>query len=588
MNNDIENRFMEQCINHCKGMMDYISNLKDKKKIEPEVADILQLIYILDYAKEVVGKKRVNKFINSTIFSDFNLSYFLKEWFIIDFYDIKEKICFLVKKIEGGGLFNKEYNLSLDKISNKVSVLWDELRFNQKKNHFLQQKLRKDQERKYELIGSKLDLARRKLVKTLVDHPNFDKTNMPKEQIRALCLAYTNACQNNCRHCMASRPIKKSFNFDNSKIDEILSTSSEYGIEILLFTGGEPFLALDKMTYTIENSKASQIFITTSGRFAVDNIKGGKTDKIVSRIWDAFCNNKNEKKLGLGLQISVDVFHQEIKRKEDDALKENSPLINVANLIEIVFKYYPNIKIILMSVRSGHKNSILRYLFDELERRGIEVIDKDETLLLYDQLICSPPTKGPEILQMEIDFKFNDRILRVCCGAQLITRIGKASLLLPWESMNSAYTLEDFMQMKEVDKLALESNMLLIERDGNVYLGGSLAGIWTLGNIENKKLSEIIDYVSFDPLVVAINNDLGQLVKWALEVDPLLGKRISSHPTGMEVLHKTLEDPAMRLYLTKRILLEKDWYSTDIIRDILPNVSLSQLKREYIQQMSCS
>jgi len=576
---DVEIRFIEQCLNHCKGMIQQVSISIDKGEIEPETATILQLIYILDYAKEFVGPSRGEEFLKSDILSRFQPMIFYKEW---DFDDINKKINFIIEKIaknENQFKFEKKIaRINRDRLVEDLIDLWPKFNYADKTSS--KKRIRLDLKKKYDSIGSDIDRSRRSLVRKLIDHPKFKEVTK-YEKIFSLCLAYNNACLNKCRHCMARRPMKKRFLFDKTKIDSILSAASKYGIEILLFTGGEPFLSLDEMTYTIEHGDFSQIFITTSGNFAVDTKKGGQTDITVGKIWSAFCSNKNNRKLGIGLQISLDKFHQEIFRNKDDTLRENSSLFKIANLMEVIFRDYHWIRITLMSVRCGKQNSILKYLINELERRKIECVGKEDVLSLYDLLIGEAPQKGPEILQTEIEFKFDDKKIKVYCGAQLISRVGEAVLLPLWESMDSAYTLEDFEQMKEPDKLALESNMLLTEGDGNVYLGGSLAGIWALSNLENEDMFRIIECATFDPLVYAINNHFGQLVRWAKEVDPSLEHRISSHPTGMEVLNKILDDAYMRLYLTKRAMIEGG-YPTEIMEELGLKVSLSNLKNEYL------
>ena len=580
---DIESRFMDQCLNHCRGMISYISNLEQKGEIRSDSADILKIVYLLDYAIENVGSSRMKKFLMSDDFTYFQPLTFLNEW---DFKDTKKKIDFLIEKI----LNNKnqfkfaEKIVEADKneIIRDVSILWSELKFDGIEKALFREQIKENAKRIYNSIGSDIDKERRHLVRRVVDHSNFNKDDVHQEKIGVLCLAYTNVCKNKCRHCMAYRPMSGSFSFGNSLIDSVLDATYKHGTQFMLFTGGEPFLALDEVTYTIKHSNASQIFITTSGDFAVDSEKNGQTDKTVGKIWDAFCSNKSEKKMGLGVQISMDDFHQEILLSKDDSLRENSSLVRIANLMEVIFRAYPEIRITLMSVRSGVKYSILSYLFNELERRGIDVIDRDEVLVFYSQLISEPAQKGPEILQMEISLKYNDKEIKIYCGAQLISRISGALLLAPWELMDAAHTLKDFEQMKNVDQLAMESNMILIERDGNVYLGGSLAGVWALGNLGEEQLSQIIKYSSFDPLVVAINNDFGQLIHWAKEINPSIESQISSHPTGMEVMNKVFSEPAMRLYLTKRVIIEGNSFPKNLLKDVGLNVSSSDLKDEYI------
>jgi len=575
---DVESRFMEQCIDHCTGMIRYLAKLEKKGEINQGISKILQIIYILDYSKKIVGPSRSKKFLQSNIFSTLNPILFFDNWKLDDEFD--NKFVYVLNKIKESGFKDKNIFDSIDEKNLDFVNLrqqWRKFSLDLKERDEINKKIDKDMIFQYRLIDSDVDRERRELVRKIVDYVNTHGNIIKETRIGALIFAYTKKCRNKCRHCMIRKPNCEPFVLTKERIKEVLDASYDYGILAVDSSGGEPLLALDSVLFVVENAKMPQIFITTSA-----NVVGRREqlEEVVDKIWTAF--SKNNLNRYLAVQISLDKFHQEVIRKKDDTLRENAPLILVADMLEILFRKYPEIRVNIFTLRS-EKEYIFKYLLRELERRDIKIVDMEEAFRLWKKLTGEIPEKGMDILQIVLKFKVDMRIVEVHCGVQSVSKLVYANALAPWEYLGSPYSFDDFKEMKEADKLWMESNMLFVEADGNVFLGGHLEGAWSLGCLAEESMSRIIDSARFDPIVYYINHNFGQIVRWVEELEPNIRDELNEHPTGMSVMNRVLGDAAIRLYLTKKILLfEKGkLYPKELFESLNIEDNVETLKKEY-------
>lgn len=114
--------------------------------------------------------------------------------------------------------------------------------------------------------------------------------------IKKLCLQVTRNCTLECEHCLRGDRENKFMSFET--IANILRDVDE--IDELLFTGGEPLLAIDQILKTIEiiknnNIKVSKITIMTNGTILNKSVR------------DAIRRLSNIAELSL--ELSSDVFH---------------------------------------------------------------------------------------------------------------------------------------------------------------------------------------------------------------------------------------------------------------------------------------
>ena len=568
-NDDIEERFIEQCLDHCENMIDYLTKHVKEDKIDSNTSKILQIIYILDYTKKFVGPKRANSYLNSEIFSD------LKPVVFYEFWDFNEDFKNKVEKI-----VSKTHYISSPFDYEDLKQKWKKLCLDIKERDKINKKVDKDMVFQYNLIGSDVDRERRDLVRKIVDFEKTHNGTIKESKLGALIFAFTKKCHNKCRHCMIRKPNCEPFVLTKEKIKEALDAAYDYGIMACDCSGGEPLLEADNVFFTFENSKMPQTFVTNSANVATNR---DRLEEIAQGIWNAYIKNKTNRQIAI--QISLDKFHQEVIRKIDDTLKENSPLIRAADFIEILFRKYPEIHVNFFTLRSKNEY-ILKYLLKELERRNIKIVDKDEAFWLWHELTGKIPEKGMDILQILLKFKVNERIAEVHCGVQSISELVYANALCPWEYLGSPYSFDDFKDMKEADKLWMESDMLFLEADGNVFLGGHLEGAWSLGTLAEESMERIIDSARFDPLVYYINFNFGPIVKWAEELEPNIRKELHSYPTGMSIMHRLFGDAAMRLYLTKRIILEETGklYPQELVEKLDISNNIEDLKNEYFSK----
>lgn len=565
-NDDLETRFMEQCLDHCECMIGYLSNHEEEGKIEPMISKILQTIYILDYAVKLVGSKRANSFISAKFFSKLKLEDIYDNWNFND--DFKTKFDIVLSKTQS---VVPPFNY------NDVEKKWKSICLNIKERDIIKEKVDEDMVFQYKLIGSNVDCERRNLVRKIVDYEKTHENSIKEVKMGALIFAFTKKCRNKCRHCMIRKPNCEPFVLTKEKIKEAIDASYDYGIIACDCSGGEPLLEPEDVFFTFENSKIPQIFITSSA-----NVAGNRDqlEKIVGNIWNAYSKNKEARQIAI--QISLDKFHQEIILKDDGNLRENSPLIKVADMIEIILRKYPEINVNIFTLRSKNEFT-LKYLLRELSRRDIKITDEDEAFWLWHELSAKVPEKGMDILQILLRFEVDGRIAEVHCGVQSLSELVYANALCPWEYLGSPFSFDDFKDMKEADRLWMESDMLFLEADGNVFLGGHLEGAWSLGTLAEESMERIIDSARLDPLVYYINLNFGQIVKWAEELEPNIRNELNSNPTGMSIMHRLFGDAAMRLYLTKRVILRESekLYPLELVGSLNINKNIEDLKQEY-------
>jgi hypothetical protein len=561
-NEDIEERFIEQSIDHCQGMIDYITDVEKKGKLSSEIAKILQAIYILDYAKKYVGSSRAQNFFNFEIFREFTPEKHYENW---DYnQDLKTKI----EEVTDNQI---EFNYE------EIKAIWKELFLDINQPDKIIKKINADMIYQYKLIGSEIDRDRRNLVRKIADYEKNNQGTVPEIRPGALIFAFTKKCRNFCRHCMIRKSNIEPFVLTHEKIKEALDTACEYGIMACDCSGGEPLLEPQDVFYTFENCNMSQTFVTNSANVAANR---EKLEEIVKGIWDSYQKNKENRQIAI--QISIDKFHAEILRKKDDTLRENSPLMRTVDQIEIIFKKYPEINVNFFTLRSKNEY-VLKYLFRELERRDIQIVDEGEAFWLWHELTGKVPEKGMDILQILLKFKYNDQIKEVHCGVQSISELVYANALCPWEYLGSSYSFDDFKEMKEADKLWMESDMLFLEADGNIFLGGHLEGAWSLGTLAEESMARIIDSFRCDPLIYYINKNFGKIVVWAEELEPAIRNELHLNPTGMSIMHRIFGDAAMRLYLTKRIILEEteSIYPKELVEILNIKENIDDIKNEY-------
>lgn len=586
---DLEERFMNQCLLNIQAAVGFINQKVKTGSVLPAIGSISTILYISEFIKQAVGPSRQEAFISIDELSKFHLDTF-RDIYKTDI--LKDKIGIVVSEIKNNRNYSnwfKEAASLLDNFLEDFDVLthteeaWKKLGLDRNAKDAQGKRLLEEAERFYSLIGSKVDLERRRLIEKLASNPDYILREDRKVKFDLLGIGLGRPCGKKCRHCF--NILTHQDRLSEKVLDEIFRIGSKIGITRILVTGYEPFLNLEKIIYLVRHTKAEYIHITTNANFAVDNEKGGQTEQIVNRVWNSYRRNPGVRKKGLYIGISMDQFHQEIIRKEDESLMENIPISRVANLIEIIFRKFPDIFLGIFGTKSEIDETFV-YLLEELSKRGINPVSESSTYSVHRRVVKIKQSKESAVKEWghkkEVRFKGKYGERKIVYKAQPLIRGGHALTLNSWEYLHSVYTLQDYTS---IDKYpALETGIIYINSDGHIYQGSDFEDVWSVGKIGEDNLENIIRQLERDPLARAINKNFGKVVTLAIEVDSRLKGRISLNPDGREVMIKIIKDPAMRLYLTKRLIWE-EWQEglcpEEVVKDLGLNIPLERLKEEY-------
>lgn len=124
-----------------------------------------------------------------------------------------------------------------------------------------------------------------------------------------LAIEVTQRCNLNCDHCL--RGCSRNKNISYEVIDKILDNYAH--ISSILFTGGEPTLNVEAISYTIDQIKKRGISV---GCFYVVTNGVQFSKELVWKLLEfyAYCSEKDF----CGLCISVDEFHQNLSQEAYD------------------------------------------------------------------------------------------------------------------------------------------------------------------------------------------------------------------------------------------------------------------------------
>ncbi len=373
-----------------------------------------------------------------------------------------------------------------------------------------------------------------------------------------IAIVPTERCINNCRFCLI--PWKPSLeernvkNVDFKKIaDKVIEFAYKNGL-VITVTGGEPFLEIEKLKYIIRKAK-TPVEITTSAAFA-RNLKDA--EKILNEIYQESKKNRN-KYFKMILQLSLDAFHQEVYL-ENNELKENVPLKNIANVLQLLQEKFLDMYSCLLTKYTTYYDPII-YLIDELKKRGYEVeitnkIFSDKFLVSVYNLDENKFIYKPALIRATLKFK-NGKGRDVLILYSMVENIGRASLLYDFEIPWFKKRVEDLIKLKSKEKFKLLG--LEVSDDGNVYPSAHVVYTFPLGNLLRDNLDDIVKDLMYDPLIIAMYENPNKIVKFALEVEPKILNELKNSSSPLVLIYKILENPLLRYYLTKRLILDMDY-----------------------------
>lgn len=245
---------------------------------------------------------------------------------------------------------------------------------------------------------------------------------------------------------------------------------------------------------------------------------------------------------------------------ENNELKENVPLKNIANVLQLLQEKFLDMYSCLLTKYTTYYDPII-YLIDELKKRGYEVeitnkIFSDKFLVSVYNLDENKFIYKPALIRATLKFK-NGKGRDVLILYSMVENIGRASLLYDFEIPWFKKRVEDLIKLKSKEKFKLLG--LEVSDDGNVYPSAHVVYTFPLGNLLRDNLDDIVKDLMYDPLIIAMYENPNKIVKFALEVEPKILNELKNSSSPLVLIYKILENPLLRYYLTKRLILDMDY-----------------------------
>ena len=562
---DLEGRFLDKVLTFLINRLAKIQEVIDSGELREDYGKLLMVLYVYVYIEKYAWK-----------YKDYILDFFEKftgwdfkayeEFFNLkgSFEERVEWFCYRFSRNEGIPI-HKEVLREI------ILEKWKEL--NLERDFNIERELKRIEERKKKIYFNFIEFEkRRKMIINLIK--KYKKRIDLK--FYNIAIVPTEKCMNNCRFCLI--PWKPSLDERNVKdidFEKIAKKVIEFAYKnglVITITGGEPFLEIDKVKYIIRNAK-TPVELTTSAAFARD-INVAK--KYLEEIYKEAKRNRN-RYFRLILQISLDAFHQEVYLK-DGELVENIPLSCVANVLQLLQEEFIDLYACLLTKYTTYYDPIV-YLLDELKRRGYDVYLTDKVysnkfLVSVYNLKENKFENKPALLRAYLKFK-NGKGRDVLVLYSMVENIGRASLLYDFEIPWFKKRVEELVKGKSSETFKLLG--LEVSDDGYVYPSAHVVYTFPLGNLMEDDLEDIVKDLSYDPLIIAMYKDPNKIVKFALEVEPRMINELKNSSSPLVVIYKILENPLLRYYITKRLILDMDY--PDEIKVKIGEVSF--LKAEY-------
>jgi organic radical activating enzyme len=514
-----------------------IQEAVDKKGVGEGQGFLLMVLYIFQFIEN--ESYLVDKILDCLSFTGWPLKRFLP---LLDKNSLDEKIKSAIY------IYNEIYKNSklAESDASFILTIYNELNLQKDRKDELEGIVEKAK-RNYSRIGIGYDLERRRLIKSLAEE-NGRRVKLNLNNIAAIP---TELCPNSCCFCLS--PWKADVSERGGRadkdylelMDKIIRFAEDKKITLTI-TGGEPFLELERTLYLLKNS-STRIEATTSGIWADEE---QKTEGILEKI------NEAVKDKNFILQMSLDAFHQEIIVK-DGILSENVPLNNIADIIEISQKKFPNIMLCLLLKYTRYHDPFVR-LLKKLEERGFKwsLNDKyfDPRLTVpaagADGNLVMKPALQKAFLKLENTHPQSKPIFLMYTQ---IERIGKAVLLEDFEFPVHKERLQRFLNEKDSSEKFPLSN-IEVSDDGNVYPEAYSLYSWSLGNIWETSLNEICKFAEYDPLIIALAEEPAKIRDIAFRLKPELYDDVKGLSSPMTAVYKMLEEPEMRLKITEELI----------------------------------
>lgn len=584
-NESLEDRFVKSKWIFLTKKLSRIQEMIDFEVVNQNVGFLLTILFILHFIEKEVGLKYINRILDRLSSTGLQLNLFLPALKQVNFEDRIKHLIQIYTKNYGGR------ELSQTDLTESVLKAWNDFDLHKNWNEE-EKRLIEHTKKLYRLIGSKPDKERRELIETLASKGG---RKVPLK-LHNIGIVPTEICPNYCRFCLT--PWKSSLeerigrNWDEKEVqknfDQIIEFAADKNLTLTI-TGGEPFLEVERVLYIIRNAK-TPVEVSTSGMWAKDLIEA---EDILSKIESEIKRReiKAHDKFDFVLQVSLDAFHQEIKLQSDGSLKENVPLSAIINIIELTQSKFTNIKVCLLTKYTSYPDPLARLLL-ELRKKGWNWIFVRK---YYDSRLKVPIMNRENKIVMKTALQkafltlnrmipmgaFKGKPIFVLYGQ--IENIGRATLLESFEFPIHQARRDDFI-WDEDSREQFPLSGLEVSDDWSVYPEAYSLFSWSLGNIQEINLWEIYRIAEYDPLFIAMAEAPVKIKNFALEIEPKIMKEFKSASSPMAIVYKILENPWMRLYITKRLIIEDPSYSNELRKELGLNISLEKLKEEYFNQ----
>jgi len=581
----------------------YISNkyaqltkLLEKERLDTQAIRIFLIFYLVYYLKTQVSHLYHEEFFRYFEIPRIDKKFFLKLTKIKDDREILYIIC------EDEGASKRKDELA-GLILKRETGLLDRLGLSQDSIRKKQKELSRISRREYELMYGDADKRRRELLWRYFQFCNFYNKKISPKYLKPkfFILALTYLCGKNCRHCQLV--YRKSQNqaddstTQNQRWLRYLDITKTMGINEIALTGGEIIKwAREELLFIIKNAvHADFIQFNTNASFAY-SIEAAK--EVLDEVWQARMNRPSDaQNLKLQICISPDWFHQEVLASSDGTLYERVPLKNVANLIQAIIEYYPDINILIASNLNPNQMNLLSSLKDELESRGYsfnlyanEFVPQrvEEFGSLQGELYKEGALRDARIVFFKME---GDQIQQVNVVAAIffdyINAIGWSELLDSFEFGYIEGLTEAYFNGRVKLSTSPQQESIVIDRDGNVNFENNLyLRNWAVSNLERDSLENISTLINIDPLLYLGDDYINEFVDIAAEVlEEEVLQKIKIAPNPVIVRYRLLRSPAMRLYITQCYFQKKYQGDENALTLLGLDRDIESLKAEYRELM---
>lgn len=519
----------------------------DRQGINQDIAFLTMMLYVQDFIAREVGREYAEDIYSALAFTGWPFEAYSPLMEAGSLEDKAGKASELFVELEKDRIRRE----AQDYIRKEVMRTWGSLGLYSRSNWpALADALVEEKKKLYRRIGSDADLERRRLIKRLAEEGG----KKAELQLLNVGIVPTELCPSQCRFCLAPWKSRADERLGRALSDEEFKRMADDAIGfakkrglIITLTGGEPVLEMERVLHIISRAE-TRVELTTSGHWA-------GSGESVRRVLDALekaVKDNSSKDFSFSIQLSVDHFHQEVKRGVKGELREGIPVENLANIVEAVLTDY-DLELCLLPKYTRYEDPLV-YLFQELEKRGLRprISRKffDPRLRVSVQGKDGALVDKPALLKAYIGFESTDKEIFLLYTA--VEGIGGAKMLEPFEFPAFKARTKEFLE-KEESQERFPIIGLEVSDDGNVYPGAHALYSWCLGNLRDTSLEEIARLMEYDPLVIALAENPAAIKNEALKINPGLMKELEKASSPLVALYKILEDDIMRLNITRKL-----------------------------------